>query len=370
MGIKKIIVPIATVKLSKEQRLNIQTALKNNWIGFDGPFTKELEREFTNVCDCSYTVFVASGSAGLHLALSALDIKDGDEVICPDFSIISIPHAVRLCGAKPVFVDVDNNGNLDPSLIEDKITPKTKAIIVVHAFGIPAEIEKILEIASRNNLYLIEDCSQAHGARFKGRLVGSFGHVAVFSLYINKLIMAGEGGIVATNKKWLAERVRRARNMYYGDEERFYHERFGWNYRATDLQAAIALPLCKALDETIRKRRKIANTIRQAIEDIKWLEFLEPPKHVSAVDWVFCVRIKDGSPIDRKELIQRLISLGVEARPLFVPFHMQPMYKVQQDFPCATNLFKSGLYVSCHQELKKYQIEHIVKAFKKAFKCK
>lgn len=368
MTTKKVVVPIATVRLSKEQKKNIKTAIKNNWIGFDGPFTRKLEDAFTSVCDCSFAVFVSSGSAALHLSLSAIDVGEGDEIICPDFSIISLPHAIRLCGAKPVFVDVDYNGNLNPSLVEERITPKTKAIIVVHAFGIPAEIEKILEIARRNNLYVIEDCSQAHGARFRGQLVGSFGHLSVFSLYINKLIMSGEGGIIATNEEQIAERVRRARNMYYSADERFYHERFGWNYRATDLQAAVALPMCGVLDETIRKRREIAHTIRQGVESIEWLEFLKPLEYVSSVDWVFCVRIKDGSPIDRKELIKRLIGFGVEARPLFVPFHVQPMYKTEGEFPGATKIFNSGLYVSCHHELTDSQVRHIVEAFRNAFK--
>jgi len=363
----KISVPIATVRLTSEQKRNIRKAIRTNWIGFGGPFTEKLEAKFAEICARSFAVFVSSGSAALHLALSAVDVGAGDEVICPDFSIISLPHAVSLCGAKPVFVDVDYNGNIDPDLIGEKITPNTKAVIVVHAFGIPAEIGRIVEMARQRGLYVIEDCSQAHGARYRGRVVGSFGHAACFSLYINKLVMAGEGGMIVTDDGELAERVRRARNMYYSTDERFYHERFGWNYRATDLQAAIALPLCERLSETIRRRREIANAIREGIEGIEWIGFLKPPEHVSPVDWVFCVRLKKKSPVDRRELMRRLALYGVDSRPFFVPFHMQPMYRTEGEFPGAEELFESGLYVSCHHDLGRHQVERIVEAFNRAF---
>ncbi len=361
------VVPIATVRLTGEQKKNIRKALKTNWIGFGGPFTKALEARFAELCSRSFAVFVSSGSAALHLALSAMDVGAGDEVICPDFSIISLPHAIALCGAKPVFVDVDYNGNIRPDLIEEKLTPRTKAIIAVHAFGIPAEMDDITRLADRHGPRVIEDCSQAHGARYRGRVVGSLGDAACFSLYINKLITAGEGGMIVMDDEELAEHTSRARNMYYGTDERFYHERFGWNYRATDLQAAIALPLCERLPEIIQRRREIANAIRKGLEAIEWIEFLKPPEHVSPVDWVFCVRLKKGSPIDRKELMKRLAAYGVDSRPLFVPFHMQPMYRTDGEFRGAVEIYESGLYVSCHHELKRHQVNRIVEAFNRAF---
>ncbi|HYE73305.1 MAG TPA: DegT/DnrJ/EryC1/StrS family aminotransferase, partial [Blastocatellia bacterium] len=236
------IIPVADTRLDGNELKYLTECVESNWISSVGPFVQEFERRFANAVGCEFGVACANGTVALHLVLATLGISAGDEVIIPTFTMIATANAVSYTGAKPVLVDAESETwNMDPTQIEAKITAKTKAIIVVHTYGHPVEIDAIREIAERHRLYLIEDAAEAHGAAYRGRAVGSLGDGASFSFYANKIITTGEGGMVTTNDPKIAAVARRLRDHAFSTERHFWHRYRGFNYRMTNLQAAIGL---------------------------------------------------------------------------------------------------------------------------------
>ena len=260
-------IPIAEPDIGQEEIRNVTEAVKSGWISSKGQFIKDLEEQFARYFNVNFGASTSNGTSALHLALDALGIKMGDEVIVPTLTFIASANVVKYTGARPVFVDSHPDyWCIDPEKIEEKITDRTKAIMPVHLYGHPCDMDPIVRIAKKHDLFIVEDCAEAHGAEYRGKKVGSFGIISCFSFYGNKIITTGEGGMCLTNDKELAEKIRILRDHGMSPEKRYWHDVVGFNYRMTNLQAAIGVAQLAKLDKFIEKKRKIARNLQRIIE--------------------------------------------------------------------------------------------------------
>ncbi len=364
----KIIIPLARPYLEGNELKYVQECIKGGWISSLGKFVAKFEEQFSTFCDSRYGISTSNGTAAIHLALETLGIGKGDQVIVPDLTFVATANAVYYTGAKPVFVDSETlTWNIDPQKIEEKITPKTRAIIVVHIYGHPAQMDKILNVAKEHNLYVIEDACEAHGALFKGRKVGSISHLGVFSFYGNKIISTGEGGMITTNNKKLNERARFLRDHAMSKNKRYFHPEVGFNYRLTNIQAAIGLAQLEKINYIIRKKIEIAHTYNSLLKDSK--EIILPPqeKCVKNVYWMYSILVKNGK---RDRLMENLKDCGIESRPFFIPMHRLPAYRLKEKFPVSDNLSRQGINLPCFVEIRNSEIEHICNKIKKILRRK
>ena len=335
----------------------VNKALRENKISAATDIVEKFENEFAKKIGTKYAVAVNSGTSALFLALWALGIRKGDEVIVPDFTMISTANAVKQCGATPVFVDARlDTCNIDETLIEDKITPKTKAIIPVHIYGHPCEMEKIGIIANKYNLYVIEDAAEAHGAEYKGKIAGSMGDVGCFSFYANKIITTGEGGMVVTNDKKIADEVSLLRACYFYPEYHFWHRKVAWNMRFTSLQAAYGLGQLERWNELIQARIDHAKYYTAGLRDIVDTPIeLEDCKNVY---WMYGIMVENKEK--RNKLMEYLKGNGVETRTYFHPCHLQPPYKENKEYPISERLGVRGLYLPSSFNLTKKEQDKII----------
>jgi perosamine synthetase len=343
-------VPVSRPYLWGEEKSKVCEAVDAGWVSSRGPFLDQFEREFAEKIGVAYAVAVSSGTTAIHLALNVLDLKKHDEVIVPDFTMISPILAVLACGATPIPLDADETWNMDPDAIERVITKKTKAIVPVHTYGHPARMDRIIDIARRNNLLVIEDAAEALGARVFGQSVGSFGDLAIFSFYANKVVTTGEGGMIVTNDKRLSDRLREKRNLCFGpdDETRFVHQEIGFNYRMTNLQAAVGIVQLQHLDEAIDAKISIAREYNALLANVSGIT--TPPESTWGpnVFWVYGVLIEDEFGLDRKAVQSELKRSGIETRRFFHPLHRQPIMPpagIRQAFPNSIKLSERGLYL-------------------------
>ena len=367
-------IPIAEPSLGKEELNNVIEAVKSSWISSKGRFISEFEERFAQYCGVKYGVAVSSGTTALHLALRVLGIKEGDEVIVPDLTFVATANAVRYCNAKPVFVDSDPRyWCIDPEKIEGVITKKTKAIIPVHLYGHPCDMDSILKIAKTHNLYVVEDCAEAHGAEYKGKRVGSFGDINCFSFYGNKMITTGEGGMCITNSKELADKMRILKNHGMNPKKRYWYDVIGFNYRMTNLQAAIGLAQLEKLDKFIAKKRRIAKWYSQELKDLERKNFIKlHPKMpwAKCVYWMYSILIEDGFGTKRDDLAKILEEKEIDTRPLFYPIHIMPPYKKDniKNLPIAERLGNFGLNLPSSVKLAQRDIITISQAIKEVSK--
>ena len=354
-------IPIAEPCLGEEELKNVIEAVKSGWISSKGKFIEEFERDFAKYCGVKYSVATANGTVALHLALKALGIGKGDEVIVPALTFVATANAVTYCNAKPVFVDSHPEyWCIDPEKIEEKITKNTKAIIVVHLYGHPCDMDWIKDIAEDKGLYVIEDCAEAHGAEYKGKKVGSFGDIACFSFYGNKIITTGEGGMCLTNNEESAEKMRILRDHGMSKERRYWHEVVGFNYRMTNLQAAIGVAQLKKLDDFIEKKRQIARWYAEELKELEDKELIRLHPEMSwakCVYWMYSILIEDKAKISRDELMRMLEENGIETRPFFVPMHMLPIYSRCKKLPIAEDLAKKGINLPSSVKMNKNQVD-------------
>jgi perosamine synthetase len=344
------LVPVSRPHIWGEEKARLCEAVDGRWVSSRGPFLDEFETRFAEKIGVGYAVAASSGTAAVHLALDVLDLEKDDEVIVPDFTMISPVLAVLACGAVPVPIDADDTWNIDPTGIERAITEKTRAIVVVHTYGHPAKIDRILDIARRYNLRVVEDAAEALGARAFGRAVGSFGDLAIFSFYANKVLTTGEGGMVVTDDPRLCERLRAKRNLCFGAEEetRFVHDEIGFNYRMTNLQAAMGIVQLQHLDEAVEAKVAIAREYNALLANVPGI--VTPPDSAWGpnVYWVYAVLVEDEFGLDRKTIQLELKRNGIETRRFFYPLHRQPIMPragVRQAFPKSVNLSEKGLYL-------------------------
>ena len=365
-------IPVAEPCLGEEELKNVVEAVKSGWISSKGKFIEEFEKEFAKYCGVRHGVATANGTVALHLALKALGIGKNDEVIVPTLTFVATANAVTYCNAKPVFVDSHPEyWCIDPEKIEGKITKNTKAIIVVHLYGHPCDMDWIMDVAEDKGLYVIEDCAEAHGAEYKGKKVGAFGDIACFSFYGNKIITTGEGGMCITNNEELAEKMRLLRDHGMSKHRKYWHEIIGFNYRMTNLQAAIGVAQLKKLDEFIEKKRQIAKWYAEEMKELeeKGLIKLHTEMHwAKCVHWMYSILIEDKIKISRDVLMKRLEEKGIETRPFFVPMHLLPMYSNNEKLPVAEELARKGLNLPSSVNLEENAINLICDTINQIFR--
>lgn len=364
------VIPVAGTRLDGNELAYLTECIESNWISSAGSFVTEFERRFAQAVDCEYGVACANGTVALHLALAALGIGAGDEVIIPTFTMIATANAVSYTGAVPVLVDADaESWNLDIGQIEAKITPRTRAIIVVHTYGRPVEMDGVEDLARRYNLKVIEDAAEAHGATYRGRRIGALGDCATFSFYANKIVSTGEGGMVTTNDGELAALARRLRDHAFSTERHFWHEYRGFNYRMSNLQAAVGVAQTERMEELVERRRVNARLYTERLREVEGLVLPSEREPGRSVFWMYAMLVEDGFGCTRDELRARLAASGIETRTFFIPIHLQPIYFARfrgERFAVSEHLCQRGLYLPSGPSLTLAEIERVVAAVKAA----
>jgi len=371
---KKIIFPVSKPFISKRDIFAVNKTLKSGWISSSGTEIKKFESEFSKFVDRKYSITVANGTAALEIAVKALDIKKGDEVLIPNFTIISNALAVIRQQAKPVLIDCDlENWNVKIEDIEKKITKKTKAIIVTHIYSFPNDMDKILKICKKHNIFVIEDAAEVLGLSYKNRKCGSFGDLSTFSFYANKQVTTGEGGMISVNSEKLYKKCNSLKNLCFGEINRFNHDDLGWNYRLTNLQAALGLSQLKNIKNTIKKKMQIGNDYYEKLKFNNNIQILPPFNSFSKnIYWVVGILIKNKK-MTALNLSKKLLKFGIETRPFFWPMHQQSIFKKlklfkNKNYPNSTYLSKYGLYVPSYFFLKKKEINKISNVINKILK--
>ena len=361
MTIQKI--PLAEPALIGNERAYVNSCLEDNWISSSGQYVERFEKAFAEYCNVKHGLSCSNGTVALHLALLALGVNPGDEVIVPSLTYVATANAVTYCGAKPVFIDSEEvTWNLDPTLIEGLITKNTKGIIVVHLYGNPVEMDPVLRIASRYGLFVIEDAAEAHGAEYKGRRVGSIGDISTFSFYGNKIITTGEGGMVLTNNDQLADLIRKLKGQGFDPNRRYYFPIVGYNYRMTNVAAAIGLAQVENIDWHIRRRYEIAMRYMHRLKELPGLSFQDEKPWTKNVYWMTSIVIGDQHLIDRDDFMAHLANRGIETRPFFYPVHLLPMYQNQLEDnqkPVAQKLAARGVNLPSYAKLTDENIDYI-----------
>lgn len=359
----RVMIPIAQPIIGKEEERLVLKGLRSGWVSSIGKYITEFENKFSKYCSSKYGVTTSNGTTALHLALVAADIGPGDEVIVPSMTFVATANAVSYTGAKPVFVDSEfESWNIDPEKIKEKINKRTKAIMPVHLYGHPAQMGQINSIAKKYGLLVIEDAAEAHGAMFKNKKVGSMSDMACFSFYGNKIITTGEGGMVVTSNKQLLKKLKMLRDHGISGRRKYYHPILGFNYRMTNLQAALGIAQLKKIDSIIEKKRQIAKWYKKYLEPAVPDIVLQPEASWARnVFWMFSILALKKGKRNRDYLIGELKKKGVDSRPFFFPLNRLPRYKTEEPYPVAEALGSSGLNLPSSTDLTEDKIEYIAR---------
>lgn len=355
-------IPVNEPLLNGNEKKYLIECIDTGWISSEGPFIKKFEEQFSVKNNKKHGIAVCNGTAALEIAVESLGITKGDEVIMPSFTIISCASSIIKSGAIPVLVDSDlGTWNMNVSEIESKITNKTKAIMVVHIYGLTVDMDPIMELAKKHNLKIIEDSAEAHGQTYKGKPCGSFGDVSVFSFYPNKLITTGEGGMILTDDDSIAEKLRSLRNLCFTAHKRFVHEELGWNMRMTNVQAAIGVAQLERWDESIARKREIGKLYTELLKDVKGIQLpIEKTDYCDNIYWVYGILLTDKSKT-AEQVMKQLADKGIGTRPFFYPMHQQPvlnkmgLYK-KETYPNAETMYNYGFYLPSGLALTNEQI--------------
>jgi perosamine synthetase len=338
--------------LDGNEKAYLAECIDTGWISSEGPFVEKFERSFSSRVSRKYGIAVCNGTAALDAAIEALNIGPGDEVILPAFTIISCIGQLIRCGARPVLVDSDTRTwNMDVKQIEAKITPRTKAIMVVHTYGLPVDMDPVLDIAKRHGLFVLEDAAEAHGQTYRGRPCGSLGDISTFSFYPNKLVTTGEGGMIVTNDDQLAATCYSLRNLCFQAQRRFVHERLGWNLRMTNLQAALGGAQLERIDEFAARKRAMGRRYTELLSGIPGLQLpLAKTEYAENIYWVYGVVLSDEVDFDAAEAMKKLATLGIGCRPFFCPMNQQPVLLERglfngESYPVAERMYRKGFYI-------------------------
>jgi perosamine synthetase len=368
------VVPVNEPLLTGNEAKYLTQCIETGWISSEGPFVRMLEEGMAAIGRQRQGIAVMNGSVALDLAVAALGIGRGDEVILPTFTIISCAAAIVRAGATPVVVDSEPlTWNIDSTQIESKITPRTKAIMVVHIYGLPVDMDPVMALARKHGLKVIEDSAEQIGQSYRSRSgrqssIGSFGDIATFSFYPNKHVTTGEGGMVLTSDDRLAERCRDLRNLCFGRNRRFVHEELGWNFRMSNLQAAVGVAQLERLPETLDKKRQIGAWYDELLNDIDGIERLPMrTDYAENIHWVYGVVLKDFVPFDAEGAMGRMRAKGIGTRPFFWPMHEQPVFRKLGLFsdmscPVAERIARRGFYIPSGVALTRNQAERVAKA--------
>lgn len=367
----KKLIPVNEPIFLGNEKTYLKDCIDSKWIGSDGKYVRLLEKKLSKYVNRKHAIAVSSGTAALDIAFSALKLKKGDEVILPSFTIISCLNQIIRSGAKPIFIDSETETwNMDISQIEKKITKKTKIILVVHIYGLATNMFKILKIAKKFDLKVIEDSSEAIGLKIRNRQCGSFGDISTFSFYTNKQITTGEGGMVLTNSSTIAEKCNKLRNLYFEKKKRFYHKELGWNYRMSNLNAAVGVAQFENIKKIINLKRKIGNLYYRNLKNEKNIK-IQPlkTKYCKNIFWVFGILLKNNSRARIEKVRKLLLKKGIQTRPFFWPLHKQPILKKylrkKYYLPNSEFLSKNGFYLPSGLSLKSHHVEYVCKELKK-----
>jgi perosamine synthetase len=368
-------IPVNEPLLDGNEKRYLDACIDSGWISSEGPFVREFERKFAERVGRKYGVAVANGSAALDVAVAAVGIKSGDEVIMPTFTIISPAASVVRAGGIPVLVDSDpKTWNMDATQIEAKITERTRAIVIVHIYGLPADMDPVIEVAKKYRLKIIEDAAEMHGQTYRGKPCGSFGEVSIFSFYPNKHITTGEGGMVVTNDEVFADRCSSLRNLCFQPQKRFVHEELGWNFRITNMQAALGLAQLERLDEFVVRKRRMGQRYTELLSDMPGLQLpVKRTEYAENIYWVYGLVLKDDLPFESEEAMRRLSAREIGSRPFFWCMHEQPVFRKAglfkgERYPVAENLSRRGFYIPSGLALTEEQMETVSRTMKDAFR--
>jgi perosamine synthetase len=367
-------IPVNEPLLEKREEELVVECLRSGWISSAGKFIEDFEQRWADYCGRRYGIAVSNGTAALQLAFACIGLKPGDEVILPTFTIISCALAVIYNGGVPVLVDSDpRTWCMDVKQVKDKISRKTRAIMPVHIYGHPVDMNPLELLAEKHGLAIIEDAAEAHGAEYLSernatnsvwRRCGSFGTLSCFSFYANKLVSTGEGGMVLTDDAELADRARSLRNLAFQPNRRFYHEELGFNFRLTNLQAALGVAQLEKIDEIVARKRRMGQTYNRLLKDIDGLELPPEQPWARSVYWMYGVVLSEKIGVDASQFAQRLRQREIETRPFFLGMHEQPVLHkrglfVEESYPVAERLARRGLYLPSGLALTEEQLTRV-----------
>lgn len=357
-------IPVAQPIIGEEEKKYVMRCLNSGWVSSRGEFVGRFERKFSSYCGSKRGVAVPSGTAALHLAFLSLGIGKKDEVIVSSLNYVSAANAVRYCNAKPVFVDVDKETwNIDPEKIREKITKNTKAVIATHLYGNPCDIEEIVDMGKDNGVFVVEDAAEAHGAEFRGKKVGSFGDVGCFSFAGNKVITTGEGGMIITNDDRLADKAAFIASQAESKEKKYWHTDIGFNYRLTNIQAALGLAQLRKINRFIRTRQKNAKLYNSLLQEIP-VSLPNTTKHATNVYFLYSILIENGFGAPRDSVVKKLFDSGVDSRPFFCPLHTLPPYANAERLAVSESLSGKGISLPSSPKLTKDQIKFVCETLK------
>ena len=367
-------VAVNTPLFSGNEKKYLNQCIDSGWISSEGPFVKRFEDEMASYVGRKYATACSNGSAALDIAVRALKLQKGDEVIMPTFTIISCAQSLISNGLTPVFVDSDyQTFNVNANEIKSKITSKTKAIMIVHIYGLTVDIDPIIKVAKEFNLKIIEDAAEVHGQEYKGKKCGSFGDISIFSFYPNKHITTGEGGMVLTDDEYLDVRAKSLRNLCF-TSNRFIHEEIGYNYRMTNMQAALGVAQLEQIDSIIKKKRWIGVKYNELLNDIEAINLpVNETKYCENIYWVYAITLKDDFKKKAKEVMNELGKYKIGTRPFFYPMHKQPVFNNSGLFldihlPNSEKLYERGFYIPSGLSLKEEQINEVSETLHKILK--
>lgn len=373
----KNIIPVFDGNYTSNEEKYLIDVIRSGTISSQGKYVTAFEKSFSQYLGSDYGVAVSNGTVALEAAYYAIGLEENDEIIMPSFTIISCAIGAIRLGAIPVFVDVDDQTwCIDPDKIEKEISPKTKAILVVHMYGHACDMDRILEIAHKHNLFVIEDASQVHGGEYKGRKCGSIGDVSTFSFYANKIISTGEGGMIVTSNQEFADRAMSYRNLCFLPEKRFYHSELGNNYRLGNLQAAVGVAQLEKIEDHIAVKIKNGLLYRKYLSEIDIIQVQTQKDYCKMVYWMYCIVLSDKYPFNASDLSRLLYSeYLIETRPFFIGLHLQPVIQkylnkknrlcVETNFPITEKIAQKGLYLPSGFNITEEQIEYICSSVKK-----
>jgi perosamine synthetase len=340
-------IPFADPALVGREKEYVLDCLESTWISSSGTYIERFEQAFADFCKVEHAVACCNGTVALHLALLAHGVGPGDEVIVPTLTYVATANCVSYCGATPVFVDAEaDTWNLDPDRVAEACSDRTRAIVAVHLYGHPARMDQLLEIAADRGLVVIEDAAEAHGARYRGRVAGSIGDSAIFSFYGNKIITTGEGGMLVSDDEQLATLARQLRGQGQDFERRYWFPVIGFNYRMTNVAAAIGVAQMERIDWHVARRREVAGWYRERLAGLEGITFSPELDWAENAYWMSCVVLEDAIEPSRDDIAARLGEHGVETRPFFYPIHTLPPYGhlgAERTFPVAERLGSRGL---------------------------
>ncbi len=350
-------IPIYKPYLGKDENNFVAECMQSTWISSQGKFIHTFEENVQNYIGANHAITVSNGTVAIHLAMLALDIGPGDEVITPNFTYVASSNSILYVGATPIFVDIDPfSWNLDPSLIEAKISRRTKAILYTNVYGAPAEYNELKRIADKHGIYLIEDAAESFGATYGEKMSGTLGDISTFSFFGNKTITTGEGGMVLTPHKKLADKIRKLKNQGNSESIRYYHDVLGYNYRMTNIQAAIGVAQLGKINEILQLKRKLQQNYEDGLKDL--VSFQKLPDNATSSYWMCSILFK--SILEKEQVINALEQANIETRPFFTPLDELPFYTKVEDCPLSKEVSAKGMNLPSFPALEKKEQDRII----------